>query len=236
MQTKGLNYSLQKYYTCSNREGGRKLRKRVVKRKDSQFFCHQQWGARARVRGRMQDELGGGGEGKTGLGEAVHTWRAWDKLRTCAQESGDTDSTNPSLTKSSKAEVRQKTKTEQAAEKGRGGHLGRPVGVSWWGQSLLIFLQHIMLETRLSSCLNKQFNQQPKVSFYHPISWLDGIIIFHLLTAGLLSISWSKQNTRHSWMAPQPLSLTNVIPTVVGFLKILQPNMGISEGHVSNTL
>ena len=146
------------------------------------------------------------------------------------------DSTTPSLTKSSKAKVSQETKTEQAAEKSRGGYRGRLVGVSQWGQSLLIFLQHIMLETRLSLCSNKQFKQQPKVSFYHPTSWLDGMIIFHLLTTGLLSISWSKQNTRHRWTAPQTQSLTNVVTTVAGFLKILQPNMGVSEGCVSNTL
>lgn len=64
-------------------------------------------------------------------------------------------------------------------------------GLSLWRQSLSFIIQSIMPKAYLSSCLNKQFNQQTQVSFYHHIFQLDRIAIIHLLTARLLRISWS---------------------------------------------
>lgn len=95
----------------------------------------------------------------------------------------------------------------------------RPYGVSLREQIPIFFLHHIMLKTYLNLCLNKQWNQQPKVSFYQPISQLDWIILFHLLTSGLLSISWSKQNIRYWWTPLQLPSFTKTFPTGAGFLK-----------------
>lgn len=95
----------------------------------------------------------------------------------------------------------------------------RPYGVSLRGQILIFFLHHIMSKTYLNLCLNKQLNQQPKVSFYQPISQLDWIILFYLLTTGLLSISWSKQNIGYWWMPLQLPYFTKTIPTGAGFLK-----------------
>lgn len=233
MQTKGLNYSLQKYYTCSNRGGGRKLRKRVVKRKDSHFSCHQQWGFGAGVGGRMQ----GWAEEEEKVKQVLERQRTLGEHETNREHVPRNQGTRTAPLPASPSHPKPKSARKQRRSKLR-RKAGVGIAAALWGSLSedRVFLQHIMLETRLSLCLNKQFNQQPKVSFYHPISWLDGIIIFHLLTAGLLSISWSKQNTRHRWMASQPQSLTNVVPTVAGFLKILQPNMGVSEGGVSNTL
>lgn len=160
-----------------------------------------------------------GGEGKKCLVGTTYTWNSpkqWKTTRPdikrhrlqplhCPCQHFHNSSLDPnavilpnsSLLKFSKSTARQDFDT---ASCGEGGNYSHPVSVSPRGQIPIFFLQHIIPKMWLSSCLNKQFNQQPKVSFYHPISQLDRIIIFHRLTTEVLSISWCQQNTRNCWI------------------------------------